>query len=437
MEFETEQNNLIDVDELLESYKDLIDIIENYTKEFINLQNKPSPLLSKNDILVINDLFQEIILLAKNLQKAELIEESKNILTLALICAEEFEEVLLSIPVLKEKLKKNTKIDKSSYIQEIKLILLEIKCDIVLKIENNYEESQEVLKKIIEIQKNLDIPPINFSQTLYYMSIVKFNLDDLERAEFYAKGAIELMQISDSDKLIRRMSNTFELLATIYNIQNKKSKVIESYEKAYYLNLGKNGKDNINTLYYQKKCEILKESSKNTQKIQKNKSKETENSEFDKTKEKDTKNKKKQEQEEDKYFIYQMTFCKEVIHKGKTQTFSFRIPTTELFEPFVISLFNLKEKNNKNDKDKGQEDENLFEPKLFVYNIYFDKSRLSQYIIKKKCNDNIIFYTDETLNKILQKISVNKNNIFLSDNNLVKCIVKLENREEITKKKKN
>lgn len=437
MEFETDQNNLIDVHELLESYKELIDIIENYTKEFISIQNKPSPPLSKDDILVINDLFQEIILVSQNLQKAELLEESKTILTFSILCAEEFEKVLLSIPILKEKLKKKTKIDKSSYIQEIKLILLELKCDVVLKIENNYEESHEILKKIIEIQKILDIPSINFSQTLYYMSIVKFNLDDLERAEFYAKGAIELMQISNSDKITKRISNTLELLATIYDIQNKKNKVIESYEKAYYLNLGKNGKDNINTLYYQKKCEILKESSKNSQKRHKNKNNKKDNSNIDKVKEKSSKNKEKEQEGEDKYFIYQMTFCKGIVHKGKTESFSFRIPTTELFEPFVISLFSLKEKRNKNIKEKEQAKENLFEPQLFVYNIYFDKSKISQYIIKENCNDNIIYYTDEVLNKILQKISLNKNDICLSDNNLVKCIVKLETRDEIAQKKKN
>ena len=55
MEFETDQNNLIDVHELLESYKELIDIIENYTKEFISIQNKPSPPLSKDDILEVTE----------------------------------------------------------------------------------------------------------------------------------------------------------------------------------------------------------------------------------------------------------------------------------------------------------------------------------------------------------------------------------------------
>ena len=247
------------------------------------------------------------------------------------------------------------------------------------------------------------------------MAIVKFNINNYPRARFYAEEGIELINKEDSDKNIRMISYLFELLAIINTYEGHFDEAIESYQKAYYLNLGKYGSDNIYTMYYQKKCEIKKEKVHQLSN--------SFSSSHEDTK-KTTVPKQKEENNEDKYFLYQMTFCKGIVHKGKTETYAFKIPTTELYEPFMISIYAL-DKNEQKD---------MYNSRLFVSNIFFDKEKMSRYYIRAK-TENINFYTDETLNKILKTISLEKENILLSDMNLVKCILQFDSVKKSNKKR--
>ena len=79
-----------------------------------------------------------------------------------------------------------------------------------------------------------------------------------------------------------------------------------------------------------------------------------------------------------------------ILHKGKSDTFSFKIPTSSLYEPFIISLYKLSE-----------DTENSYSSKLYIGNITFDKTKLINFLGEQEGN-NSIFYTDDSLNQILK-----------------------------------
>ena len=410
-------NNNSEHDDIYTTYNDLSYAIDDYIKELkkINLPLSTSSAISKEDVIVIYDIIKEVIDSIEELVKSELIEEAKSIIDKALLLLNEYETALNALPIIKEKMNNNNKIDKSILAKQLRLALLEHKCNIVLLIETNYEESDRVVKEIIEMQNELQLPPKCLNKYLYYMAIVKFNINNYPRARFYAEEGIELINKEDSDKNIRMISYLFELLAIINTYEGHFDEAIESYQKAYYLNLGKYGSDNIYTMYYQKKCEIKKEKVHQLSN--------SFSSSHEDTK-KTTVPKQKEENNEDKYFLYQMTFCKGIVHKGKTETYAFKIPTTELYEPFMISIYAL-DKNEQKD---------MYNSRLFVSNIFFDKEKMSRYYIRAK-TENINFNTDETLNKILKTISLEKENILLSDMNLVKCILQFDSVKKSNKKR--
>ena len=411
------KNNNSEHDDIYTTYNDLSYAIDDYIKELkkINLPLSTSSAISKEDVIVIYDIIKEVIDSIEELVKSELIEEAKSIIDKALLLLNEYETALNALPIIKEKMNNNNKIDKSILAKQLRLALLEHKCNIVLLIETNYEESDRVVKEIIEMQNELQLPPKCLNKYLYYMAIVKFNINNYPRARFYAEEGIELINKEDSDKNIRMISYLFELLAIINTYEGHFDEAIESYQKAYYLNLGKYGSDNIYTMYYQKKCEIKKEKVHQLSN--------SFSSSHEDTK-KTTVPKQKEENNEDKYFLYQMTFCKGIVHKGKTETYAFKIPTTELYEPFMISIYAL-DKNEQKD---------MYNSRLFVSNIFFDKEKMSRYCMGAE-TENINFYTDETLNKILKTISLEKENILLSDMNLVKCILQFDSVKKSNKKR--
>ncbi len=53
-----------------------------------------------------------------------------------------------------------------------------------------------------------------------------------------------------------------------------------------------------------------------------------------------------------------------ILYKGKAETFSFKIPTSSLYEPFLISVYAIEDDNNRY--------------ALFLGNLYFDKQKLGK-----------------------------------------------------------
>ena len=64
-------------------------------------------------------------------------------------------------------------------------------------------------------------------------------------------------------------------------------------------------------------------------------------------------------------FYNPSNFIGNILHKGKADTFSFKIPTSSLYEPFLLSVYIL-----------GEDDNNRYAPELFFGNLCFDKHKL-------------------------------------------------------------
>ena len=180
------KNNNSEHDDIYTTYNDLSYAIDDYIKELkkINLPLSTSSAISKEDVIVIYDIIKEVIDSIEELVKSELIEEAKSIIDKALLLLNEYETALNALPIIKEKMNNNNKIDKSILAKQLRLALLEHKCNIVLLIETNYEESDRVVKEIIEMQNELQLPPKCLNKYLYYMAIVKFNINNYPRARF-------------------------------------------------------------------------------------------------------------------------------------------------------------------------------------------------------------------------------------------------------------
>ena len=85
--------------------------------------------------------------------------------------------------------------------------------------------------------------------------------------------------------------------------------------------------------------------------------------------------------------------------KGKSDTFSFMVPNTDIGEPLLIKIYSLPQYPGETD---------YFSNYLFLKNLYFDKIKLFFYLGLKEDyqQKNYVLYTDEVLNEILMKITV-------------------------------
>ena len=101
-----------------------------------------------------------------------------------------------------------------------------------------------------------------------------------------------------------------------------------------------------------------------------------------------------------------------IMHKGKAETFCFKIPTSSLYEPFLLSLYSLSEDDN-----------NRYAPELFLGNLCFDKQKMAKYLRLKGTNYNSMFYTDENLNIILGNLICLNGVVSFLDKNLKSCII--------------
>ena len=111
------------------------------------------------------------------------------------------------------------------------------------------------------------------------------------------------------------------------------------------------------------------------------------------------------------YSAFNQTMPGNILHKGKTDTFSFKIPTSSLYEPFLVSIYNL-----------GKDDNNRYLSELFVCNLCFDKNKLLKFLGENDMN-NYVFYTDDNLNQILCNITLINGYVSFLDNNLKNCLI--------------
>lgn len=100
---------------------------------------------------------------------------------------------------------------------------------------------------------------------------------------------------------------------------------------------------------------------------------------------------------------------------GSTDYFSFKIRYTQLYEPYVISLYSL-------NPDKYGD---RFASSLLIRCLYFSKQGLFNFLrINPKKQTNFLLYTDESINAILQEIVVNERGaMFLNNNYLINSLI--------------
>ena len=408
------------------TYKDFYKICRAYYNELMHISKSNNPTLSKDDIIVIDDLIKEIYKYSTDLTKINLIQEAKNIIDIGLVISD-FQ--LKIFGELKSIQKDNENlIEKLYYPLSLKLILLEANFNILYKYEKNYLDGEKNLEEILEVQKYLKLPNYNIACSQFYYSILKYLNNDLEKAELYSNKSLALLENKGNDKtenknepnkdnkITRKMSNILEFLAELYQIKKDYNQVINCYEKAYYLNLGRYGGQNVNTEYFKTKLEILQEEMKKNQNnfsinnsIVNNRSEaKTAQNFYVRNDSQFTGN---NSINNNNYSAFNQTMQGNILHKGKTDTFSFKIPTSSLYEPFLVSIYNL-----------GKDDNNRYLSELFVCNLCFDKNKLLKFLRENDIN-NYVFYTDDSLNQILCNITLINGYVSFLDNNLKNCLI--------------
>ena len=377
------------------TYKDFNKICRAYYDELMHISKSDSPSLSKKDIIILNDVIHEIVDYSNELLYSNYIQEAKKILDTGLVISDFFLKIFGEISELGTNNNNSKLSDKLKYPLSLKLLLLKANFKILIDYENDYINGEKNLNEIIEIQLYLKSSSYHLASSKFFMAKIQFFYKNYEEAEKYALDAKNLFENYNSNKkynnnenrieedviekkITKNVSNILSFLAQIYLIRSDYKNAGSCYENGYYLNLGRYGAENPNTKYFKNNLDIINEemkkypSEKNQIVINSNSPTKiiTNNNNCN-----------------------TVNYTGNIIHKGKTDTFSFKIPTSSLYEPFLLSLYEL-----------GSDDTNKYTSKLFLGNLCFDKQKLAKYLRLKGVNYNSIFYTDDNLNIILGNI---------------------------------
>lgn len=450
------------------TFNDFYKICRAYYDELMHISKEENPSLSKEDILVIDDLIKEILEYSNELTSKMFITEAKKILDIGLVISDFllkiFGKFILNNQNLEEKQTKITNYEenlseKLHYPLSLKLQLLEKNFHILFQYERDYDFSEKNINEIIEIQKYIQISKHNLGSSKFFLALIKFFNKDLNASEklaLEAKGLFEVKENESSDALTtRKISKVLQFLAEIYKIKNDGKAVLSCYENAYYLNLGKFGNENMNTQFFKTKLDLASEeykltgagiNSKNAQfyltgppspptdlgeldkklmnaNINVNNNTSTSHSNMSKS----IKNLNSPKNNSNNTDVNLSGFSNNnvsnpnvniandiptnIVHKGKAYTYSFKIPTSSLYDPLVISIYSL-----------GKNDNNRYSSDLFVGNLLFDKKRLMRFLGEKQfCNR--IFYTDENLNLLFCNIALINGSIALLNNDLKSSLI--------------
>ena len=190
-------------------------------------------------------------------------------------------------------------------------------------------------------------------------------------------------------------------MAQIFLIKNEYKNAATYYENGYYLNLGRYGAENPQTEYFKNKLDLINEELKKYPSLSQPKPQTMINSNSPSYKEKNN-----------NYKNNNNNYYGNIMHKGKADTFCFKIPTSSLYEPFLLSIYSL-----------GEDDNNRYAPELFLGNLCFDKQKLARFLKLKGTNYNPMFYTDENLNIILGNIFCLNGLLSFNDKNLKSCLI--------------
>ena len=410
------------------TYKDFYKICRAYYDELMHITKKESPhCLSKKDIVILKDLINEIVNYSNELLNSKFVQEAKKILDIGLVISDFFLKIFGEMSEQGNNSSKhnNSKLsEKLKYPLSLKLLLLKANFNILLNYENDYINGEKNLNEIIEIQLYLKTSSYHLAASKFHMAKIKFFNKNYEEAQKYALDAKNLFENYNNNKkednnnntndknsnkqeediieqkITQNVSNIFTILAQIALINNNYRNAAAYYEKGYYLNLGRYGAENPLTEFFKNKLDYINDELKKNPSERQTKTKIVVNSN------------PVSNVATSSNFYNQNNFIGNILHKGKAETFSFKIPTSSLYEPFLISVYIL-----------GEDDNNRYAPELFLGNLCFDKQKLGKYLKLKGTNFNSMFYTDDNLNIILGNIFCLNGVLSFLDKNLKNSLI--------------
>lgn len=404
------------------TYKDFNKICRAYYDELMHISKSDSPSLSKKDIIILNDVIHEIVDYSNELLAKHFIQEAKKILDIGLVISDFFLKIFGEMSEQGNNNSNNSKLsDKLKYPLSLKLLLLKANFKILINYENDYSNGEKNLNEIIEIQLYLKSSSYHLASSKFHMAKIKYFFKNYDDAQKYALEAKNLFENYNNDnknidedneknkeeediiekKITQNVSNIISFLAQIFLIKNEYKNAATYYENGYYLNLGRYGAENPQTEYFKNKLDLINEELKKYPSLSQPKPQTMINSNSPSYKEKNN-----------NYKNNNNNYYGNIMHKGKADTFCFKIPTSSLYEPFLLSIYSL-----------GEDDNNRYAPELFLGNLCFDKQKLARFLKLKGTNYNPMFYTDENLNIILGNIFCLNGLLSFNDKNLKSCLI--------------
>ena len=444
---ETEKNLPIS-EKSKNTFKDFLKICRAYYNELLHLSKTKNPSLSKNDIIILADVIDEIITYSSDLLNLNFISSPKKLIETGLVIS----DFLLSIfqkmaeeynTNMKNNNKENTNInnglnEKMRYPFSLKLKLLKLHFKILIEKDKDYINAEKNLKEIIDIQFFLKSSNYNLASSKFWLAKIEYFLEHYDQAEKLALEAKNLYENSQNKKkdeinnnvnmdeknkeinninintdmeknIAQNVSNIFRFLAQIYLLKDDFKNAATFYEHGYYLNLGRFGADNEDTIYFKKKLDLINEELSMFPSFQGVKSKKSNS-----TSKSPTNNQRNNQSNNSNINNNQGN----ILHKGQAQTFSFQIPTSSLLEPFLITLYKI---NKEGIYDK-------YSPKLLIGNVTLNKQKLMKYLkLRGNNNNNVninkLFYTDENLNSILGNMMISNGYLIFLDKELKSCLI--------------
>ena len=374
-----------------ETYNGLLKINEIYTRQFSRLikndaKFKIKTMLPSNDMKVLNSLLKEnFVYLTLLLRYKYFNIEFDNLFTISF-------EILNLLGQIN-----NKQIYIYQNCQKLKFMELKLQSLLIKGRDFDYSEADALLDDMEKIQDDpvLEnyITELDISSVKLNKAFIKFCICDFYLAEENALCALEILDKYNSlkmgnninitkkneneEKYIKKLIQVHEFLAELYDLKKDYRSALSSYEKCYYLYIGRYGINNPLIAPIKKKKELFEKKVDNI-KIET----------------------KRIKYEDD--FISKLKEGKIMNSKGQTDTYSFMIPITKIVEPLLVQIYALPEYENSGD---------YYDYDLFLKNIYFDKAKLFKYIgyDDRTQKENYMLYTDEALNIILQKIEVINN----------------------------
>ena len=413
------------------SYENFKTLINSYSNILSNLlKNNEKNFFCKNDIIIINDIINEIIYYSLLLlNNNNFIKESKDIIDIGTNITDNFYKIYIKFNIPKKFLKNPI---------QLQLLILQANFNLNFKYLKNYNYSEEILLKIIEFQKMLQLSNFHVGSSYFYLGLIYFYMKKYEESEKIIKKSQRLLtplefelnndnilikktpskieKIKQNNNIeqisynlsIKKSCNILRVLAEIYLLKKEYIKSISCIENAYYLYYDNYGINYSYTIFLRNKLITILNKIQNYMPTNYN---------FVINKNTDINPSHFCNSNEDNHIIYINVYNTNVI-KGKNKYFTYKIEKTYLYQPLMISFYFL----NVNNENKDEIDNNNYSPENLIKTLYFNKQKLLDFFGEEYTNTGY-FYRKKNIHKILSLIEYKKNKISLNNKKLKSCLM--------------